>query len=84
MTLQLQSGVPPMFPLAWLLARLPVGPLNMSDGDPEDEDRLELSKGIQKMLFKCIAECSDRIHWAKLEALLPESKRKSSSNFRKS
>jgi hypothetical protein len=36
---------------------LPVGPINLSDDDPEDKDRSKLSEGIEKLLLKCIAEC---------------------------
>lgn len=43
---------------------LPVGPINLSDDGPEDENRFDLSEGIQEILFKCIAECSDdQVHW---------------------
>jgi hypothetical protein len=31
---------------------LPVGPINLSDNGPEDENRLNLSEGIQKILLK--------------------------------
>jgi hypothetical protein len=45
------------------LGALPVGPIGLSDDDPEDKNRLNLSGGIQKVLLKCIAECSEQIHW---------------------
>jgi hypothetical protein len=64
---------------------LPVGLISLSDKDPEgkegyeasgDDNRLKLSKGKPK--------CSDQDTLvAKVEALLPESKRESSSNFRR-
>jgi hypothetical protein len=49
MTPELQSGVPPSVPGGMAVGSLPVGPINMSDDDSEDDDRLKLPKGIQKI-----------------------------------
>jgi hypothetical protein len=63
MTRGLQSGVLPSVPGVMAVGALPVGPINLSDDDPEDKDRSKLSEGIQNNMLNCIAECSDPIHW---------------------
>jgi hypothetical protein len=63
---------------------LPVGLISLSDDDPEDKEgneargddsRSKLSNGNQNVVIKTL--------WLKLESLLPEAKRKSSSDFRR-
>jgi hypothetical protein len=59
-----QAGVPPSVPGGMAVGALPVGPINLSDDGPEDENRFGLSEGIQDILLKCIAECSDdQVYW---------------------
>jgi hypothetical protein len=47
-----QAGVLPSVPSGMAVGALPVGPTNLSDNDPEDENRLNLSGGNSKNTIK--------------------------------
>jgi hypothetical protein len=85
MALKLHGLVIPSVPGGMTTGALPVGLISLSDDDPEDKEgneargdgsRSKLSNGNQNVVIKTL--------WLKLESLLPEGKRKSSSDFRRS